>query len=194
MGEAQEIASAGRLQKRRRKLWEVLNSGFVIWFLTSVVVAAISYLISSAALNREKHEMQRRLKWEVYNIGLEFQYAFKKLAWTRFEYETAFGQHLQNPKPRLVDLKPFSFDRVTLLGAQKREGNSMPQKLKEHHTKAAEHHEHAAKHHRKAAEHHGAGKHEVAAHHAHAAHGHHLHATHHASEAAKRHVELHGSK
>ena len=38
----------------------------------------------------------------------------------------------------------------------------MPQKLKEHHTKAAEHHEHAAKHHRKAAEHHGSGKHETA--------------------------------
>jgi hypothetical protein len=61
-------------------------------------------------------------------------------------------------------------------------------------TKAAEHHEHAAKHHRKAAEHHGSGKHETAAHHAHAAHGHHLHATHHASEAAKRHVDLHGHK
>jgi hypothetical protein len=76
----------------------------------------------------------------------------------------------------------------------KKKGNSMPQKLKEHHTKAAEHHEHAAKHHRKAAEHHGSGKHETAAHHAHAAHGHHLHATHHATEAAKRHVELHGHK
>jgi hypothetical protein len=72
--------------------------------------------------------------------------------------------------------------------------NSMPQKLKEHHTKAAEHHEYAAKHHRKAAEHHGAGKHEMAAHHAHVAHGHHLHAMHHASEAAKRHVEVHGNK
>jgi hypothetical protein len=107
-----EIASAGRLQKPRRKLWEVLNSSFVIWFLSSVVVAAISYLISNAAHNRERHEMQRRLKWEAYHNGVEFQYAFKR-AWTRLEYETAFGQHLQNPKARVVDLTPFTFDRIT---------------------------------------------------------------------------------
>jgi hypothetical protein len=107
-----EIASAGRLQKLRRKLWEVLNSSLVIWFLTSVVVALISYLISNAALNRERDETQRRLKWEVYNNGLQFEHAFKG-AWTRFEYETAFEQHLQNPKARIVDLKPFTFDRIT---------------------------------------------------------------------------------
>jgi hypothetical protein len=107
-----EIASAGRLQKPRRKLWEVLNSSLVIWFLTSVVVALISYLISNAALNRERDETQRRLKWEVYNNGLQFEHAFKG-AWTRFEYETALGQHLQHPKARVVDLKPFSFDRIT---------------------------------------------------------------------------------
>ena len=76
-----EIASAGRLQKPRRKLWEVLNSSFVIWFLTSVVVALISYLISNAALNRERNETQRRLRWEVYNNGLQFEHAFKG-AWT----------------------------------------------------------------------------------------------------------------
>src|ERR1700736_4835747 len=51
-----------------------------------------------------------------------------------------------------------------------------------------------AKHYRKAAEHHGSGKHETAAHHARVAHGHHMHARHHATEAAKRHVELHGNK
>jgi len=107
-----EIASAGRLQKPRRKLWEVLNSSFVIWFLTSVVVAAISYMISNVALNRERDETQRRLKWEVYNDGVEFEHAFKG-AWTRFDYETAFKQHLQKPKARVVDLKPFSFDRIT---------------------------------------------------------------------------------
>ena len=107
-----EIASAGRLQKPHRTLWEVLNSSVVIWFLSSGVVGAISWMISDAALNREKHETQRRLKWEVYNNGLEFQYAFQ-LAWTRFQYETAFGEHLQNPKARLVDLKPFTFDRIT---------------------------------------------------------------------------------
>jgi hypothetical protein len=29
------------------------------------------------------------------------------------EYEAAFGQNLQNPKARLVDLKSFTFDRIT---------------------------------------------------------------------------------
>ena len=101
--------------------------------------------------------------------------------------------------PRLALSRNCNLEKTGKAGSlqeaqKKKEGNSMPQKLKEHHTQAAEHHEHAAKHHRKAAEHHAAGKHEVAAHHAHAAHGHHLHATHHASEAAKRHVELHGHK
>jgi hypothetical protein len=107
-----EIASAGRLQKPRRKVWEVLNSSFAIWFLTSVVVALISYLISNAALNRERVENQRRLKWEVYNNGLEFEHAYK-LAWTRLQYETAFSQHLQYPNARVVDLTPFTFDRIT---------------------------------------------------------------------------------
>ena len=107
-----EIASAGRHQQRRRKLWDVLNSSLVIWFLTSVVVAAISWTISDAALNRERRETQRRLKWEVYNNGLDFEHSIKR-AWNRFEYEAAFWQNLQNPKARLVDLKPFSFDRIT---------------------------------------------------------------------------------
>ena len=107
-----EIASAGRHQQLSRKLWNVLNSSLVIWFLTSVVVAAISWKISDAALNRERRETQRRLKWEVYNNGLEFEQAIKR-AWSRFEYEAAFWQNLQNPKARLVDLKPFTFDRIT---------------------------------------------------------------------------------
>jgi hypothetical protein len=107
-----EIASAGRHQQRRRKLWDVLNSSLVIWFLTSVVVAAISWMISDAALNRERRETQRRLKWEVYNNGLDFEHSIKG-AGNRFQYEAAFWQNLQNPKARLVDLKPFSFDRIT---------------------------------------------------------------------------------
>jgi hypothetical protein len=49
-----EIASAGWHQQRGRKLWDVLNSSLVTWFLTSVVVAAISWKISDAALNRER--------------------------------------------------------------------------------------------------------------------------------------------
>jgi hypothetical protein len=107
-----EIASAGRHQQRRRKLWDVLNSSLVIWFLTSVVVAAISWRISDAALNRERRETQRRLKWEVYNNGLDFEHSIEQ-AWNRLEYEAAFSQNLQNPKARLVDLKPFTIDRIT---------------------------------------------------------------------------------
>jgi hypothetical protein len=107
-----EIASAGQLQKPRRTPWEVLNSSVVIWFLSSGVVAAISWMISHAALKREKHETQRRLEWEVFNDGREFERAIE-LAWTRIEYETALGQHLQHPKARVVDLNPFSFDRIT---------------------------------------------------------------------------------
>ena len=107
-----EIASARRHQRRGPKLWDVLNSSLIIWFLTSIVVGVISWKISDAALNRERREMQRRLKWEVYNNGLQFEHSIK-LAWTRFEYEAAFGQNLQNPKARLVDLKPFTFDRIT---------------------------------------------------------------------------------
>jgi len=107
-----EITSAGRHQRPGRKLWEVLNSSVVIWFLTSVVVAAISWKISDSALNRERRETQRRLKWELYNNGLEFEHAIKQ-AWNRFDYEAAFWQNLQNPKARLVDLKPFSLDRIT---------------------------------------------------------------------------------
>jgi len=107
-----EIASAGRHQQRRRKLWDVLNSSLVMWFLTSVVVAAISWKISDAALNRDRRETQRRLKWEVYNNGLDFEHSIE-LAWNRLEYEAAFSQDLQNPKARLVDLKPFTIDRIT---------------------------------------------------------------------------------
>jgi hypothetical protein len=107
-----EIASAGRHQQRRRKLWDVLNSSLVIWFLSSVVVAAISWKISDAALNRERRETQRRLKWEVYNNGLDFEHSIEQ-AWNRLAYEAAFSQNLQNPKARLVDLKPFTIDRIT---------------------------------------------------------------------------------
>jgi len=106
-----EIASAGRHQQRGRKLWHVLNSSFVIWFLASIVVGVISWKISDAALNRERRETVRRLKWEVYNNGVEFEDAVKR-AWNRFEYEAAFWK-LQNPKARLVDLKPFTSDRIT---------------------------------------------------------------------------------
>jgi len=70
----------------------------------------------------------------------------------------------------------------------------MSKEAAEHHGKAAEHHEHAARHHREAAKHHESGNWETAAHHAHTAQGHLHHATHHASEAAKLHVEHHGSK
>jgi len=107
-----EISSARRQKQRGRKLWEVLNSSLVIWFLTSIVVAAISWKISDAALNRERRETLRRLKWEVSNNGVEFEYAVKR-AWNRFEYEAAFSDKLQNPKARLVDLKPFTLDRIT---------------------------------------------------------------------------------
>ena len=107
-----EIASAGWYQQPGRKLWDVLNSSLVIWFLTSIVVAAISWKISDAALNRERREMQRRLRWEVYNNGLDFEHSIKRAS-NRFEYEAAFWQNLQNPKARLVDLKPFSLDRIT---------------------------------------------------------------------------------
>ena len=69
----------------------------------------------------------------------------------------------------------------------------MSKKAAEHHLKAAEHHEHAARHHREAAKHHESGKHETAAHHAHLARGHHEHAMHHAAEAAKAHIEDHGT-
>jgi hypothetical protein len=107
-----EFASAKRHQQRGRKLWDVLNSSLIIWFLTSIVVAVISWKISDAALNRERRETLRRLKWEVYNNGIEFEDAIKR-AWTRLEYAAAFGEKLQNPKARLVDLKPFSMDRMT---------------------------------------------------------------------------------
>ena len=107
-----EIASARRHQQRGRKLWDVLNSSLIIWFLTSIVVGVISWKISDAALNRERRETLRRLKWEVYNNGVEFEEAVKR-AWNRFEYEAAFGEKLQNPKARLVDLKPFGMDRMT---------------------------------------------------------------------------------
>ncbi len=106
-----EIASARRHRQRGRKLWDVLNSSLVIWFLASIVVGTISWKISDAALNRERRETLRRLKWEVYNNGVEFDYAVK-LAWKRLEYEAAFWK-LQNPKARLVDLKPFALDRIT---------------------------------------------------------------------------------
>src|SRR5215469_3895137 len=86
-----EIASAGQRQQPGRKLWDVLNSSLVIWVLTSVVVAVISWKISDAALNRERREMLRRLKWEVYNDGLDFQESFKR-ARSRLEYEAAFSQ------------------------------------------------------------------------------------------------------
>jgi hypothetical protein len=107
-----QIASGKTDQQRGRKLWAVLNSSLVIWFLTSIVVGVISWKISDAALNRERRETVRRLKWEVYNNGVEFEYAAKR-AWSRFEYEAAFSEKLQNPKARLVDLKPFSLDRIT---------------------------------------------------------------------------------
>jgi hypothetical protein len=110
-----EIASAGpagRHQQRRRKLWDVLNSSFVIWLLSSVVAAAISWQISQAALKRERLETQRRLRWEVYNNGKDFEHSIE-LAWTRVQYEAAFKQNLQNPKARVVNLEPFSFDRLT---------------------------------------------------------------------------------
>jgi hypothetical protein len=107
-----EIASAGRHQQCRRKAWDVLNSSLVIWFLTSVVVAAISYMISDGALNRERRETLRRLKWEVYNDGLDFENSIKQ-ARNRRDYEAFFSQNLQNPKARVVDLKLFSFDRIT---------------------------------------------------------------------------------
>jgi hypothetical protein len=53
-----------------------------------------------------------RLEWEVYNNGLDFEHSIE-LAWNRLQYETAFGENLQHPKARVVDLKPFSFDRIT---------------------------------------------------------------------------------
>src|SRR4029450_6979739 len=107
-----EIASAGGHQQRGRKLWGLLNSSLGIWFLTSVVVAAISWKISDAALNRERRETQRRLKWEVYKNGLDFAHSIE-LARNRLEYEKAFSQNLKNPEGRVVDLKPFGFDRIT---------------------------------------------------------------------------------
>jgi hypothetical protein len=107
-----EIASARRPQQRGRKLWDVLNSSLIIWFLTSIVVGVISWKISDAALNRERRETLRRLKWEVYNDGVQFEDAVKR-ALNRFEYEAAFSERLQNPKARLVDLKPFGMDRMT---------------------------------------------------------------------------------
>lgn len=70
----------------------------------------------------------------------------------------------------------------------------MSKQAAEHHGKAAEHHEHAAWHHREAAKHHESGDYETAAHHAHTAQGHLHHATHHAAEAAKSHIEHHGSR
>jgi len=98
--------------QRNLTLWDLLNSSIVIWFLTSVVVAAISWAISDAALNRERRETVRRLKWEVYNDGLEFEATVERAA-NRFDYEAAFGTKLQNPNPRIVDLKPFGLDRMT---------------------------------------------------------------------------------
>ena len=107
-----EIASARRYRHHGRKLWDVLNSSLIIWFLTSIVVGAITWKISDAALNRERRETLRRLKWEVYNNGVEFEYAVKG-AWNRLAYDAAFSEKLQNPKARLVDLKPFGLDRIT---------------------------------------------------------------------------------
>jgi hypothetical protein len=73
-----EIASARRPQQLGRKLWDVLNSSLIIWFLTSIVVGVISWKISDAALNRERRETLRRLKWEVYNDGVEFEDTVKR--------------------------------------------------------------------------------------------------------------------
>jgi hypothetical protein len=70
----------------------------------------------------------------------------------------------------------------------------MSKQAAEHHSKAAEDHEHAARHHRVAATHHESGNYERAVHDAHSAQGHLHHATHHATEAAKSHLEHHGSK
>jgi hypothetical protein len=90
----------------------------------------------------------------------------------------------------LREISPVS-DRKIL---NKKEELTMSKKASEHHRKAAEHHKLAATHHEEAAAHYDKGNHEKAAHHAHVAHGHTLQATHYAAEAAKMHVEEHGSK
>ena len=57
-----------------------------------------------------------------------------------------------------------------------------------------EHHEKAAQHHKEASKHYDVTQHERAAHHAYLAHGYGQLAIHHGIDAAKSHVEHHGSK
>jgi len=92
---------------------------------------------------------------------------------------------------RLIGVIEWLSQSIGLISIEEKQ---MSKQAAEHHSKAAEHHEHAARHHREAARHHDSGNYETAAHHAHSAQGHLHHATHHAIEAAKSHLEHHGSK
>jgi hypothetical protein len=73
-------------------------------------------------------------------------------------------------------------------------GGSMSKRAADSHKKAAEHHEKAAQHHKEASKHHEENQHEKAAHHAHLAHGHGQQATQYGTDAAKSHIEEHGTK
>ena len=70
----------------------------------------------------------------------------------------------------------------------------MSKQAADHHKKAAEQHEKAAQHHKEASKHYDVTQHERAAHHAYLAHGYGQLAIHHGIDAAKSHVEHHGSK
>jgi hypothetical protein len=110
---------------------------------------------------------------------------------------TCIGDH--SPAPRAVDGRS-DVARGSTNGPPNR-GHPYVQESSRSHKQSAEHHTHAAHHHGEAAKHHEAGHHEKAAHHArtargHAAHtarGHALHARHHSDEAAKFHMEDHGT-
>ena len=107
-----ELASLQGDRRISRKLWDFFNTSLGIWFLSSIVLGLISWQISHSALNREHGETLRRLKWEAYNNGLEFEEAIGK-ARNRSDYELAFATVLQNRQSRLFDYKTFGLDRIT---------------------------------------------------------------------------------
>jgi hypothetical protein len=92
--------------------WKFLNSAFALWFLSTIVIGGMSWIISERHLAIQRENTVRRATWEIYGDGLQFEAAIA-VAWTRFDYETAFSTTLQNPRSRLFDQKTFGLDWLT---------------------------------------------------------------------------------
>jgi hypothetical protein len=76
------------------------------------VLGGLSWLISERHLALERNNTVRRATWEIYSNAMQFEAAIA-VAWSRFDYETAFSTKLQNPSPRLFDQKAFGLDWLT---------------------------------------------------------------------------------